>query len=147
MMPNVPSSPTRAVGSVRINQLRTPARVRVQRLVMPIEYNYLALIQGGIGPDVWDKEMQISAVDFRDAANQATARAEELGGQVVELNQNDWNVPIANSITALKRTLQRLDERVHSGYDFNADPDRMTLEVGEALNRHNADISHAGPAA
>lgn len=100
---------------------------------MPIEYNYLALIQGGIGPDVWDKEMQISAVDFCDAANQATARAEELGGQVVELNQNDWNVPIADSLSALKRTLQRLDERIHSGYDFNADPDRMTLEFEEAL--------------
>lgn len=98
-----------------------------------MNYNYLALIQGGSGPDVWDKEMQISAVDFRDAVNQATARAEELGGQVVELNQNDWNMPIAGSITALKRTLSRLNERAHSSYDFNADPDRMTLEVGEAL--------------
>jgi hypothetical protein len=50
---------------------------------------YLALIQGGIGPDVWDKELQISAVDFRDAANQAAACAEDLGGQVVELNQSN----------------------------------------------------------
>jgi len=112
---------------------------------MPIEYNYLALIQGGIGPDVWDKEMQISAVDFRDAANQATARAEALGGHVVELNQNDWNAPIEGSITAIVRTLQRLNNRVHTAYDFNADPDRITLEVGEALNRHNTSSQTGTP--
>ena len=98
-----------------------------------MNYNYLALIQGGIGPDVWNKELKISAADFRDAASQAAAKAEELGGQVVELNQNDWNVPIEGSLTALRRTLSRLNERAHSSYDFNADPDRMTLEVGEAL--------------
>jgi ribosomal protein L18E len=51
--------------------------------------NYLALIQGGIGPDVWDREICISAVDFLDAAKQAVAKAEELGGQVVSLEQND----------------------------------------------------------
>jgi hypothetical protein len=54
-----------------------------------MNYNYLALIQGGIGPDVWDKELLISAVDFRDAANQAIAKAEELGGCVVSLEQNE----------------------------------------------------------
>lgn len=99
-----------------------------------MKYNYLALIQGGLGPDVWDKELKIYAVDFRDASSQATSEAEELGGQVVELLQNDWNVPIMGSITALKRTLARLNERVHSGYDFNADPDQMTLEISNALN-------------
>lgn len=98
-----------------------------------MKYNYLALIQGGLGPDVWDRELKISAADFRDAASQATAQAEELGGQVVELSQNDWNTHILGSITGIKRTLSRLNERVHSGYDFNADPDGMSLEVGEAL--------------
>lgn len=52
-------------------------------------YNYLALIQGGLGPDVWDKELPISAVDFRDAANQAIAQAEELGGHVVRVEQSE----------------------------------------------------------
>lgn len=98
-----------------------------------MKYNYLALIQGGIGPDVWDKHLEIFAADFRDAASQAAAQAEEFGGQVVELSQNDWNVPIEGSLTALRRTLSRLNDRVHSGYDFNADHDHMTLEVGEAL--------------
>lgn len=49
--------------------------------------NFLAMIQGGLGPDVWDKEVLLFAVDFRDAANQALARAEEMGGQVVLLQQ------------------------------------------------------------
>lgn len=48
---------------------------------------YLAIIQGGIGPDVWDREVKISAADFLDAANQANAKAEELGGQVIILEQ------------------------------------------------------------
>lgn len=51
-------------------------------------YNYLALIQGGLGPDVWDEEFQISAVDFEDAAKQAVGRVQEIGGQVVSLEQS-----------------------------------------------------------
>lgn len=50
--------------------------------------NYLALIQGGEGPDVWDKELKISAADFRDAANQAIGEAEELHGHVMTLEQS-----------------------------------------------------------
>lgn len=49
---------------------------------------FLGEIQGGIGPDVWDLEIEIEAVDFRDAANQAIARAEEFGGYVVVLTQD-----------------------------------------------------------
>jgi hypothetical protein len=56
-------------------------------------FKYLALIQGGIGPDVWDKEKEIFAADFIDAANQSTALAQELGGQVVSLDQNDYPQP------------------------------------------------------
>lgn len=50
---------------------------------------FLALIQGGIGPDVWDREVAISAADFRDASNQAIAKAEDLGGYVVSLEQSE----------------------------------------------------------
>jgi len=94
---------------------------------------YNALLQGGLGPDVWDKELSISAVDMQDALNQSNGKAEELGGQVVLLEQVDWPTKIGGTITALKETLRRLNDRVHSGYDFNADPDFMTLEVGKAL--------------
>lgn len=49
---------------------------------------YLVLIQGGLGPDVWDQEKDISAVDFMDAAKQAVGFAEELHGHVVSLEQS-----------------------------------------------------------
>lgn len=49
--------------------------------------NYLAIIQGGTGEDVWDRDIVVSAVDFRDASNQAIAKAEQLGGWVVSLEQ------------------------------------------------------------
>jgi hypothetical protein len=69
-----------------------------------------------------------------ETSNTEMIRLSELNANLAsELNQNDWNVPIEGSLTALRRTLSRLNERVHSSYDFNADPDRMTLEVGDAL--------------
>lgn len=48
---------------------------------------YCAMIVGGIGPDVWDKEIVFTAADFMDAAGQAQAKADEWYGQVVSLNQ------------------------------------------------------------
>ena len=98
-----------------------------------MSYNYNALLQGGIGPDVWDKELQISAVDMKDALNQATATAEEMSGHVVLLEQVDWPTKIEGTVTALKETPRRLHHRVPTGSDFNADPDSITLEVGKAL--------------
>lgn len=50
---------------------------------------YLAFIAGGLGPDVWDREVEIDAADFRDASEQAIAKADELGGQVCSLEQSD----------------------------------------------------------
>lgn len=96
-------------------------------------YNYSALIQGGIGPNVWDKELQLSAVDIHDALTQAQGIAEEAGGTVVLVEQDSWQQPIEGTISQLKRTLERLNHRVHSGYDFNSDPDGMTLEVGKLI--------------
>ena len=64
---------------------------------------YYALIQGGVGPDVWDREVKIDGVDFMDAAGQASARAEELGGSVVSLEQSqpEWrevNAPLTSEM-------------------------------------------------
>jgi hypothetical protein len=50
---------------------------------------YMAQIQGGIGPDVWDRDIFIDAADFMDAAQQASANANDLGGQVTFLDQCD----------------------------------------------------------
>lgn len=54
-----------------------------------MEFKYLAEIQGGIGPEVWDKEIDISASSFMDAAVQAYSKAQELGGAVTSLSQTD----------------------------------------------------------
>lgn len=40
----------------------------------------------------------------------------------------------AHALRRVLKTLHRLHYRVHSGYDFNADPDGMTLEVGAVLD-------------
>ena len=50
---------------------------------------FLAQIQGGIGPNVWDKECFIDAADFLDAAQFASAKADDFGGQVTILEQCD----------------------------------------------------------
>ena len=43
--------------------------------------------------------------------------------------------------------LVALNQRVNSGYDFNADPDKITLLVGNVLADQqvpNAELSHGG---
>lgn len=50
---------------------------------------FLATIQGGDGPDVWDKECFIDAADFMDAAGLAAAKADEFCGQVTRIDQCD----------------------------------------------------------
>lgn len=52
-------------------------------------YKYFATAQGGEGPDVWDRVKEFSAADFMDAASQANAWAQELGGFVAELYQSE----------------------------------------------------------
>jgi len=45
----------------------------------------------------------------------------------------------ARAIRQALRALARLDHRVHAGYDFNADPDGITREVGESLANYKGD--------
>ena len=71
-----------------------------------------ALIQGGEGPDVWDKEFAFTAADLKDAASLAESEAETLGGHVVELIRNDWNQGHAETLTATKRKLAEAEARV-----------------------------------
>lgn len=41
------------------------------------------------------------------------------------------------------RALEMLSSRVHSGYDFNADPDRMALIVGAAIRGDPRELTPA----
>lgn len=64
----------------------------------------------------------------------------ELERENARLNERlNWWIENAEGLAqeraALRDTLRELNHRVHSGYDFNADPDGMTLRVGAALTR------------
>ena len=50
-------------------------------------YKYDVLIQGGMGPDVWDREIVVTEADIVDAARAAKARADEMGGHAVSVQQ------------------------------------------------------------
>lgn len=64
---------------------------------------FLAQIQGGVGPDVWDREVFIDAPDFIDAACQAGNKANVLDGQVTLLEQCD-----CSEAEALERAVPRV---------------------------------------
>ena len=50
-------------------------------------HEYDVMIQGGVGPDVWDREIVVTEVDIVDAAKAAKGRADDMGGYVVSLQQ------------------------------------------------------------
>lgn len=54
----------------------------------PRKFKYLVLITGGLGPDVWDKEIEIEAEDIMEAALMAVAGAREINGWVVCIEQD-----------------------------------------------------------
>jgi hypothetical protein len=55
----------------------------------PGSFDYTVNYGGGIGPDVWDASMQVSAIDIRDALAQAAGRVEEAGGWIYSIEQNE----------------------------------------------------------
>lgn len=48
---------------------------------------FIAMIVGGVGPDVWDRDVEIDGADFADAANLAQGKAEEMGGRVLTMEE------------------------------------------------------------
>ena len=47
------------------------------------------MICGGLGPDVWDKEIIFESDNFLTAAEFAQGVADEMRGQVVSLEQSE----------------------------------------------------------
>jgi hypothetical protein len=82
---------------------------------------------------------------------QVADECEMLATQFIDDNDREVAALFMHSAHGIRRalrTLERLNNRVHSGYDFNADPDRMTLEVGEVLKGYvapsnNRDVGRA----
>lgn len=50
----------------------------------------LALIQGGLGPDVWENEITVDGVDWQDIVKQALAKAEDAGGCLVSVSVDSF---------------------------------------------------------
>lgn len=75
-------------------------------------FNYNISYGGGIGPDVWDAEIQIGAVDIEDAIKQAKGCIEEAGGWVFMVSQEDYPLStrekLQENINSLARTVATL---------------------------------------
>ena len=54
-----------------------------------MRFIYCAMICGGLGPDVWDKEIIFESDNFLTAAEFAQGVADEMRGQVVSLEQSE----------------------------------------------------------
>lgn len=70
-----------------MNQDPTPDAVKLKPTT---GFNYFVSYGGGIGPDVWDRELQIGAVDIQDAIAQAQGHIEECGGWIFQVSQEDY---------------------------------------------------------
>ena len=51
--------------------------------------------------------------------------------------ESDEVVRLTHANDSLRATLKSLESKIHSGYDFNSDPERMTLKVFETLSVQN----------
>jgi hypothetical protein len=76
-----------------------------------------------------DKEEMVHALGYFDAESEREEKREILGlrDAADRLDKTELR------LIAVESLLARLNIRVHSGYDFNADPDGISLAVGEML--------------
>jgi len=56
-----------------------------------MKLKFIALVSGGEGPDVWDKELCMDACDILDAMNQAIHWTKHKGGTVMSVVQMNWD--------------------------------------------------------
>lgn len=103
---------------------------------------YLAFIVGGIGPDVWDKEVAVDGADFRDAALLANGQAEEMGGRVLLMEEWDSNWKPGDTFKKFARTMiekQHISERLMKSrlacYDENISQGHDAEIAYDAANR------------
>lgn len=103
-----------------------------------------ALIQGGIGPDVWDKEFAFIAADLRDAASLAESEAETLGGHVVELVRNDLGQGHAESLNkeraALAEFRRQIEEAIAPVKDWYQNDEAPKRALADVLKDIVADL-------
>lgn len=74
---------------------------------MSQSFTYHISYGGGVGPDVWDAEMTLTAVDIADAIAQANGRIEESGGWIFMVSQEDYPMTTREKLEERTRTLER----------------------------------------
>jgi hypothetical protein len=84
---------------IRAELEETKARLEAKEPKCPINptangFNYTVSYGGGIGPDVWDAQRNVSAVDIRDALNQC-GDIVDSGSWIFSIEQNDYPEPNA----------------------------------------------------
>lgn len=92
-------------------------------------YRIFILNDGGDTIDRWEM----------GPAHQETSGLEGLAAELAKVEQEQRNCESAMATTRVqledaKAALGELNNAVHSGYDFNSDPQRLTLRVGKALS-------------
>lgn len=76
---------------------------------------------------------------------QVADECEMLAQQEIDYGDREAAALFMEPARAIRRTLKmlhRLNHRVHSGYNFNADPDCITQEVGDVLTGYVPTINH-----
>ena len=66
-----------------------PVIIIEREKINPISLEYCALICGGLGEDCWEKEITFRSYNFLIAAKFSQDVADEMGGQVVSLEQSE----------------------------------------------------------
>lgn len=97
-----------------------------------MSFNYSAFIIGGEGPDVWDKEVEIYACDFADAASQAVGKAEQMHGHLVRVEQEDAPSDSYQKLSKLRADMERLAARWEPEMSSISDSGSITRE--KAIN-------------
>lgn len=52
-------------------------------------YHYLAVVSGGLGPNTWDKEVEVDANDIRQAVDMVESQIIESGAAIISIEQVD----------------------------------------------------------
>lgn len=72
-------------------------------------FKYLVTYCGGVGPDVWDAEKEISAVNISDALDQVGGGIEDAGGWITSIQQNDHPEPVQKATAKDDEAIERID--------------------------------------
>lgn len=110
---------------------------------MSTGFNYNISYGGGVGPDIWDKEIQLSAVDIRDAIIQAAHRIKDSDGWIFMVSQEDYPMTTREKMEAelatlreqLSRTTAEMNEQCRLKQNCIGELERLREQLAKAEER------------